>query len=116
MDLLRRNFAAPMADGSYAIPSLANPVNVDPSLTRYRSDFWGSDSKVGQVAGAFGDYWGGIWDIMTGNNEVAPANVSQEQAALESQSGTAPGSGDITYMLIFGAAIAGILFFKKGGF
>ena len=115
MDFLRRNFAAPMADGDYAVPSLANPVSVDPVFMGARSDFL-ENSKAGQVVDAFGNYWSGIWDIMTGNTEVEPEHATSEAAAKASTSGAAPGSGDMGYLLFFGLAIGALYFFRKGGF
>jgi hypothetical protein len=104
-----------MADGAYAVPSLANPVSIDPAFNDARSDFM-EDTKIGKVGGAFVDYWGGIWDIMTGNDEIEKQDlVTGEKTTLQAQSGAAPGSGDFTYFLMFAGALAALFYMKKGG-
>lgn len=109
-----REFAAPMADGGYAIPSLANPVVIDPAFTTGRQDFWGENTRVGDAIGAVGDYWGAVWDIMTGNAAAPSEKLTDEEKAIESSSGAAPGSGGYTYFIMFAVAVGALYFMRKG--
>lgn len=109
--IARRQFAGDLSPGDYAVPNLANPVSIDPDAAPYRSDFLDSGGKVAQVGNAFKDYWGGIWDIMTGNTDAPAENFTQEEKAqLNVDAG-----GDTTYFLMFAVAIGALYFLRKGG-
>jgi hypothetical protein len=107
---MRRRLAAslPVA-GDFAVPSLANPVFVDPNF----ADFRENDSAVKRAGGAFVDYWSAIWDIMTGNNdpETETENLTEEQKiAVQQQS-----SGDNGLLIVFVVFIGALYFLKKRG-
>ena len=110
--LNRRDFAGDLATGDFAIPSLANPVQVDPDVASMRSDFWGGSGKVAQVGGAFVDYWGGIWDIMTGKESTEAENfTTEEKAQIDVDAG---GNHSMPYFLMLVVSIGAIYYLQRG--
>jgi hypothetical protein len=108
--LNRRDFAGDLATGDFAIPSLANPVQVNPDVAPLRSDFTGG--KVAQVGGAFVDYWGGIWDIMTGKESTEAENfTSEEKAQIDVDAG---GNNSMPYFLMLVVSIGTIYYLQRG--
>ena len=100
MDMLsRRSFASPYQVNGPSTPSVAEPPEYDKSLVSY--------NLVGDVVDFYKDFWGGVWNVMTGTKEKESPDIPAEEATKTNTS-----DSGMVYIIGF-IALVGVVYYLK---